>query len=52
MAKPIKETPVLKGKDAKTFIKNMNLSSSKKVDEDKIAKMQLNFSRLNSIAKF
>ena len=52
MAKPIKETPVLKGKDAVNFIKKMKENSKKKIDPAIIAKMHENFSRLQSIAQF
>ncbi|MFM9908695.1 MAG: hypothetical protein ACKVOW_05085 [Chitinophagaceae bacterium] len=52
MAKPIKETPVLKGKDAQRFIKKMNQASSVKISAEQIAKIKANFSRLQAIAKF
>jgi|JI6StandDraft_1071083.scaffolds.fasta_scaffold413759_2 hypothetical protein len=52
MAKPIKETPVLKGKDAERFMQNMKSESSQKVDALKLAKMRENFSKLQSIAQF
>jgi hypothetical protein len=52
MAKPIKETPILKGQDAKNFIQKMNTVESKKVDQQEIAKMMDNFSKMQSIAKF
>ncbi len=50
MAKPIKETPILKGADARKFMENM--ASSKKVDDATIAKMKESFNRLNAMARF
>ena len=50
MAKPIKETPILKGADARKFMENM--ATSKKVDDVTKAKMKGNFDRLNSMIRF
>ena len=50
MAKPIKETPVLRGADARRFVENM--AASKKVDDVTKAKMKVSFDRLNSMARF
>ncbi len=52
MAKPIKVTPTLKGKDARRFLKNLAKAESEKLPPSQIAKMKENFSKLNSIAKF
>lgn len=52
MAKPIKDTPTLKGKDAKRFLEKLSKSDNQKASAEKLAKMRENFSRLNSIAKF
>lgn len=52
MAKPIKDTPTLKGKDAKRFLTKFQKSSSEKLASSQIAKMRENFSKMNSIAKF
>jgi hypothetical protein len=51
MAKPIKETPVLKGKDAKKFLQRIVDTQDKKIDERTLAKMRENFSKLSSIVK-
>ncbi len=51
MAKPIKETPVLKGRDAKKFLKRIVEVQDKKIDQKHLAKMKENFSKLNSIVK-
>jgi len=52
MAKPIKETPVLKGKDAQKFLVEQKKSEANKVNPDTLAKMKENFRRLQSIARF
>jgi len=52
MAMPITETPMLKGKDALKFLKQMQELQTKKPDEKKIAKMRENFTKLNSIPRF
>lgn len=52
MAKPIKETPVLEGKDAKKFMQNLHSSSNHKLDETSRAKIKTSFDKLNSIAQF
>lgn len=52
MAKPIKDTPTLKGKDAKKFLKKFKKAEDNKVHPDQIAKMRQNFSALQAIAKF
>ena len=52
MAKPIKETPVLTGKDAKTFIKQMDASSKTRVNSAERARIRENFAKLSAIAKF
>jgi len=52
MAKPIKETPILEGNDAKEFIKNMKESEQKKVDPAEKVRMRENFEKINALAKF
>jgi hypothetical protein len=52
MAKPIKETPVLIGEDAKKFLRHIEEAKSIKITKEEVAKMKDNFSRLHSIAKF
>lgn len=41
MAKPIKETPILKGKDAKVFIEKM-LNKHDKISKERFEEMQNN----------
>jgi hypothetical protein len=52
MAKPIKETPVLKGVDVKRFIDNMNASESKRVDLSTRERIKSNYNKLNAISQF
>ena len=52
MAKPIKETPILEGKDAKKFLSDKKDSANKKVDAKEVSRLKENFSKLQSIAKF
>lgn len=52
MAKPIKETPVLSGKDAKDFKSGLQNSSAQKVDAVTREKIKISFEKLNAIAKF
>lgn len=50
MAKPIKETPILSGKDAQKFLKN--LRAPKKVSSKTKETIKRDFDLINSIAKF
>ncbi len=52
MAKPIKETPVLSGKDAKEFFQKMEEAKSIKLSKQEADKIKENFTKLSSIAKF
>jgi hypothetical protein len=52
MAKPIKETPILKGKDAEKFNLEMEKSRSGIVPVAVRERMKHNYSQLQSIAKF
>ena len=52
MAHPIKETPVLKGKDAIAFLKAMKAAENKKVSPETKKRIQANFEKLNAIAVF
>lgn len=51
MAKPIKDTPTLKGKDAKRFLKQFVKAESERVPAAQLAKMRENFSKMQSIVK-
>ncbi len=52
MAKPIKETPVLTGKDAALFIQSMKEGDHNRINTKERARIRENFSKLKSIAKF
>lgn len=52
MAKPIKETPVLTGKDAAAFVDQMKVADNTRVDAKERARIRENFAKLLAIAKF
>jgi hypothetical protein len=50
MAKPIKETPILKGKDAEKFVRDIQKSNKLSVEASN--KIKESFNKLNTIAQF
>jgi hypothetical protein len=52
MAKPIKETPILRGKDAEIFVATTSIDRVIRVDSDERARIRKNFASLQAIAKF
>ena len=52
MAKPIKETPVLKGKDAVKFNQQMKAAQVAIVNSKEKERILQNFKKLQAIAKF
>ena len=52
MARPIKETPILKGQEARVFIQKMNNVSERKISSDEVIRMKSNYERMRSISKF
>ena len=52
MARPIKETPLLKGENAANFIKEVESGSINKLHTLTVIRIKENFNKLNSIAKF
>lgn len=52
MAKPIKETPILRGKDAARFMANHKASAEASVDRKEKQRILTNFQRLQERAKF
>jgi hypothetical protein len=50
MAKPIKETPVIKGKDAERFRDNISKTNVNKITAPQMAQMQANYTKLMSIS--
>jgi hypothetical protein len=51
MAKPIKDTPTLVGKDAELFIKAMNSSKDSKISDEVRERMIKNFQAVQSLIK-
>jgi len=51
MAKPIKETPILKGEDARIFLEKIKTSSDNRNSQKENNRISENFNRLNSILK-
>lgn len=52
MAKPIKETPVLSGKDAATFSKSMIEGNRNRVSTQERTRIRENFAKVQAIVKF
>ncbi|WP_343744778.1 hypothetical protein [Chitinophaga sp.] len=52
MARPIKETPVLKGKEAAKFLAEVNRSKNEKVSKETLEQIKKNFEKLKAIANF
>ena len=52
MAKPIKETPVLKGKDAERFMEEMVKNQTRKATEDEKRKISESYRRISEVAQF
>jgi hypothetical protein len=50
MARPIKETPILRGKDAERFVRE--IEKSNKISNESAIRIKENFNRLKSIAQF
>lgn len=50
MAKPIKETPFLTGKDAKKFLERMKYAQANKASEEEKKRIRNNFAKLDAIA--
>jgi hypothetical protein len=47
MAKPIKETPSLRGKDAKVFVAKMNQNKNDKASREEYEKVMANYRKLS-----
>ncbi|MDX2190521.1 MAG: hypothetical protein SFY32_11720 [Bacteroidota bacterium] len=52
MAKPIKETPILSGKDAVTFLSEIKSSENKRVTQNESERIKSNFNALKAISNF
>ncbi|PWK68262.1 hypothetical protein LX99_04786 [Mucilaginibacter oryzae] len=51
MAKPIKETPILTGRDAVNFFQVMKTAENKRVSPAELSKIKTNAERLKNIHK-
>lgn len=51
MARPIKETPVLTGKDAQRFAEKIAVNESKKVSRAEYEKVMANYNKIRKNAK-
>lgn len=52
MAKPIKETPFLRGKDARQFEETIAQNARKKIDLATYTRIKSNFEKISKIARF
>ena len=50
MAKPIKPTPVINGKDAKKFMEELRQTENEKIPPGQLDKMRQNYSKFIAIA--
>jgi hypothetical protein len=52
MARPIKETPILIGDDAKLFLENIKNTENKKVSTDEMERMKTTYLKYKNLANF
>ena len=52
MAKKIKETPILTGKDAADFLLAAKVAEKQQITKQEAAKIKASFEKLSAIAKF
>ncbi|MBF0320553.1 MAG: hypothetical protein HQL01_12195 [Nitrospirae bacterium] len=52
MARPIKETPTLTGKDAKRFLERMAQVDKRKLSQEEYEKLMANYEEIKKISKF
>ncbi len=52
MARQIKETPVLTGKDAVVFIERLQSQKSKRITQTERERIKANYDKLNAMAQF
>ena len=52
MARPIKETPVLRGRDAQNFTKATKTGQNNKVSTEELKQVRKDYEALKGIAKF
>lgn len=51
MARPINETPVLRGQDAKTFVVNMKASEQTRLSSPEKAKIKSDFEKIKALVR-
>lgn len=51
MSKPIKETPVLRGKDASLFLSKMEQNKTRKIDPREVASIRSNAQKLRAVLR-
>lgn len=51
MAKPIKETPILRGTDAASFLLKMETNKDKKVSKQDITSVKESYSKIRKLIK-
>jgi hypothetical protein len=52
MARPIKETPILTGKDAKRFLERMAQVEKRKLSKEELERSLANYEKLKKISRF
>lgn len=52
MSRPIKETPVLTGKDAERFYINMKKAETQKASPEELQKIKESYERIKAISSF
>ncbi|MCI4624941.1 MAG: hypothetical protein L3V56_03170 [Candidatus Magnetoovum sp. WYHC-5] len=52
MAKPIKETPILRGKDAKRFCERLSNVEKQKMPQSEYEKLMANYNKIQKQADF
>jgi hypothetical protein len=52
MARPIKETPILKGSDARRFLKEQKQDETRKVSDQRRQEIRESYNLLSRAAKF
>ena len=52
MARPIKETPVLTGEDARIFLENIKITENKKVSSTEMLQMKATYEKFKKVAHF
>ena len=51
MVTPIKDTPILYGKDAIRFLKEIEKNKCKKISKEELARLKKNYDKIKSLMK-